>query len=220
MEHSQLDFTAAGVASEFFHTCPNFTSGKNILYTIFSYAAVGALIPLLIISLHCIVIILWQSIQKLATELYLAVLRNKKRGDARSQHGRYHPRQRSWGRDLMGKGKSGLEGPPGPARASTPKPESVCFTISCLSPTPLTLTGGNPQPPFSKENLLRALVNKSPGHNRVFQSKLPWWLSCLPDRLVQTPAATHVIVYGFPAVRGIGSLKHSKNIEPFRELRN
>ena len=57
MEHSQLDFTAAGVASEFFHTCPNFTSGKNILYTIFSYAAVGALIPLLIISLHCIVII-------------------------------------------------------------------------------------------------------------------------------------------------------------------
>ena len=71
----------------------------------------------------------------------------------------------------MGKGKSGLEGPPGPARASTPKPESVCFTISCLSPTPLTLTGGNPQPPFSKENLLRALVNKSPGHNRVFQSK-------------------------------------------------
>ena len=68
-------------------------------------------------------------------------------------------------------GGSGLEGPPGPAQASTPKAESVCSTISCLSPTPLTLTGGYPQPPFSKENQLTALVNKSPGHNRVFQSK-------------------------------------------------
>ena len=32
--------------------------------------------------------------------------------------------------------------PPGLARASTPKPESVCLTILCLSSTPLTLTGG------------------------------------------------------------------------------
>ena len=71
----------------------------------------------------------------------------------------------------MGKGESGLEGPPGPAQASTPKPESICLTISCLSPTPLTLMGGYLRPPFSKENQLRALVNKSPGHNRVFQSK-------------------------------------------------
>ena len=38
----------------------------------------------------------------------------------------------------------GLERPPGPARASTPKPESVCLTILCLSPTLLTLTGGYP----------------------------------------------------------------------------
>ena len=30
------------------------------------------------------------------------------------------------------------------ARASTPKPESVCLTILCLSPTLLTLTGGYP----------------------------------------------------------------------------
>ena len=41
-------------------------------------------------------------------------------------------------------GGSGLEGLPGPARASTPKPESVCLTILCLSPTLLTLTGGYP----------------------------------------------------------------------------
>ena len=58
---------------------------KNILSNIFSYAAVGALILLLIIILTCIVRILRQSIQKLATELHLAVLRNKKGGDAGSQ---------------------------------------------------------------------------------------------------------------------------------------
>ena len=44
----------------------------------FSYVAVGALILLLIIILPCIVRILRQSIQKLRTELHLAVLRNKK----------------------------------------------------------------------------------------------------------------------------------------------
>ena len=38
-------------------------------------------------------------------------------------------------------GGSGLEGPPGPAQASKPKPESVCLTILCLSPTLLTLMG-------------------------------------------------------------------------------
>ena len=54
--------------------------------------------------------------------------------------------------------------PPGSARASTPKPKSVCLIILCLSPTLLTLTGGYPQPPFSGKNQLRALVNKSPGH--------------------------------------------------------
>ena len=37
--------------------------------------------------------------------------------------------------------------PPGPGWASTPKPESVCLTILCLSPTLLTLTGGYPRPP-------------------------------------------------------------------------
>ena len=51
----------------------------------FSYAAVAALILLLIIILPCIVRILRQSIQRLATELHLAVLRNTKRGDAGSR---------------------------------------------------------------------------------------------------------------------------------------
>ena len=49
-----------------------FISEKNILSN------------LLIIILPCIVRILRQNIQKLATELHLAVLRNKKGGDARS----------------------------------------------------------------------------------------------------------------------------------------
>ena len=80
LEHSRLDFTAAGAANDFFHTFSNFISGKNILSNIFSYAAVGALILLLIIILPCIFRILQQGIQKLATELLLAVLRNNKKG--------------------------------------------------------------------------------------------------------------------------------------------
>ena len=55
MEHSQLDFAAAGVASDFFHTFSNFILGKNILSTIFSYASVATLILLFIIILPCIV---------------------------------------------------------------------------------------------------------------------------------------------------------------------
>ena len=31
LEHSQLDFTTAGAANDFFHTFSNFISGKNIL---------------------------------------------------------------------------------------------------------------------------------------------------------------------------------------------
>ena len=49
--------------------------------------------------------------------------------------------------------------PPWTCLSIYPKPESVCFTILRLSPTPLTLTGGYPQPPFSEGNQLRALAN-------------------------------------------------------------
>ena len=83
LEHSRLDFTTTGAANDFFHTFSNFMSGKNIL----SY--------LLIIILPCIVRILEQNIQKLATELHLAVLRNKKGGDAGSQREELHPWQRT-----------------------------------------------------------------------------------------------------------------------------
>ena len=43
---------------------------------------------------------------------------------------------------------------PGPTRASTPKPESVCLTILCLSPIPLTLTGGCPPTTFFWKKLI------------------------------------------------------------------
>ena len=60
-------------------------------------SAVGALILLLIIILPCIVRILQQSIRNLTTELHLIVLKNKnkKGGDAGSQHEESRPWQRS-----------------------------------------------------------------------------------------------------------------------------
>ena len=91
MEHSRLDFTATGVTSDFFYTFSNFISRKNILCTIFSYAAAAALILLVIIILPCIVKTLQQSTQKPVTELHLAVLKNKKGGDAGSWYRRSHP---------------------------------------------------------------------------------------------------------------------------------
>ena len=67
---------------------------EKILSYVFSYVAVGALILLLIIILPCIIRILWKSIQKLSTELYLIIL-NKKGGDVGSQREKLRPWQRS-----------------------------------------------------------------------------------------------------------------------------
>ena len=93
---------------------------------------------------------------------------------AGSQHGSSHPWQRSCGEAWYAKASQDSRAhSPRPAWASTPKPESVRFTISRLSPTLLTLTGGYPRPPFSEENQLRALVNKSPGHNRSVSIQTP-----------------------------------------------
>ena len=94
LEHSRLDFTAAGAANDFFHAFSNFISGKKILSNVFSYVAAGALILLLIIILPCFVRILRKSVQKLSTELYLIIL-NKKGGDIGSQHEELLPWQRS-----------------------------------------------------------------------------------------------------------------------------
>ena len=71
------------------------------------------------------------------------------------------------------KANQNWRGPPGPAWASTPKPKYVCFTISRLSPTLLTLTGGYPRPPFSGKHQLMALINKSPGHERSISIQTP-----------------------------------------------
>ena len=52
----------------------------------------------------------------------------------------------------------------------------ICLSIVyyiCLSPTLLTFTGGYPRPPFSEENQLRALVNKSPGLERSISILTP-----------------------------------------------
>ena len=117
-------------------------------------------------------------------------------------------------------GGSGLKGLPGPARASTPKPKSVSllFTILCLSPTLLTLTGGYPQPPFSEENQLRALVNKSPGHERSISIQTPVGiLACLAGLSILLQLM-HMIVHNFPNMRGTGSLKHSKSPNGHRPL--
>ena len=119
---------------------------------------------------------------------------------------------------LTGQGGSGFNGSPGSAWACTPKPRSVCLLWTILHSS--DINGGLSLTTFLWGQQLRALVNNSPGHNRVFQSKPLWWLSSLPDRFVQTPAAMHMIVYGLPTMRGTGSLWYSKNLEPFRELRS
>ena len=96
------------------------------------------------------------------------------------------PMTRSCGRVLISKA-SGLDGPPGPARASTPKPESVCLTILCLSPSLLTLTGGYPRPPFSGKNInLRLQLINLLGMKGVFQT--PCQHSSLLGRFIKTLA--------------------------------
>jgi len=118
----------------------------------------------------------------------------------------------------ISKGESGLKGPPGSAWASTPKPESVCFTILRLSPTPLTLTGVIPDHLSLKEINLKLQLISLLGIRGVFQSKPLRWLSNFPDRFIWTPIATHMIVYSLPTARGTGSLRYSNSIEPLGEL--
>ena len=94
---------------------------------------------------------------------------------------------RSCGRDLRSKADQDLRDHLD-LLASTPKPESVCLNILCLSPTLLTLTGGYHRPPFSRKNQLRALVDKSPRHERSISIQTPCQHSSLLGRFIQTPA--------------------------------
>ena len=98
------------------------------------------------------------------------------------------PMTRSCGRDLISKA-SGLEGALWTSLSICPQTRIVCHTILCLSPTLLALTGGYPWPPFSGENQLRALANRSPGHERNISNQTPSVsiLACLAglSRLLQ-----------------------------------
>ena len=97
-------------------------------------------------------------------------------------------------------GGSGLEGLPWTCSSIYPE------TKICLSPVyyimPFTnssdINRGYPRPPFSEENQLRALVNKSPGHSRSVSIQTPLMTFSLPDRFVRTSAAMHVIVHSLP----------------------
>ena len=70
-------------------------------------------------------------------------------------------------RDLTGNGF------PGPARASTSKPEFVCLTILCFSLSSSNINGGCPQPPFFEEYKLRTVDNNSPGHDKSVSIQNP-----------------------------------------------
>ena len=78
---------------------------------------------------------------------------------------------------------------------------------------------GYPQTHFSRENQRRALANNSPGHERNISNLTlsVSILACLAglSRLLKL----QVIIHSLPTVRGTGSLKHSKNIEPLKELK-
>jgi len=80
LEHSRLDLPPLEQLMTYF--TPSLTLFLKKTFCLISLD----LILLLIIILLCIVRILGQNIQKLATELHLAVLRNKKGGDAGSRH--------------------------------------------------------------------------------------------------------------------------------------
>ena len=136
-----------------------------ILSNILGYITAGALILLLIIILPCIVRILRQSIQRLATQLHLAVLRNIKGGDSgkdwrQEKKGMTEDKMVGWlsgagerhstrdkgheeGGSAYAKAGSSLGSAPGYSRASTPKKTRVCLLYWFVL-SPLTLLGAVP----------------------------------------------------------------------------
>ena len=77
----------------------------------------------------------------------------------------------------------------------------------CLSPTLLTLTGAIPEYLSLEKNQLRALVDKSLGHERNISIQTPSVGILASLAGLCTLAATHMIVHSLPTVRGMGSLK-------------
>ena len=101
-----------------------------------------------------------------------------------------------------------------------PKTKVCLSTVYYIMPltTLLTLTGGYPRPPFSEEDQLRALVNKSPGHERSISIQTSLGiLACLAGLSILLQL-THMIVHNFPTMKGMGNLSILKVLmgtEPF-----
>ena len=115
---------------------------------------------------------MWRTDSFEKTQMLGKVEGRRRRGQCREPPRAIPLMTKSCGRKLLSKA-SELKGLPRLSWASTQKPESVCFTISWLSPTPLTLTGGYSWPPFSAKSQLRAIANKSPRHERSISNQNP-----------------------------------------------
>lgn len=87
-----------------------------------------------------------------------------------------------------GQGGSGLEGPPGLPKHLPPKPEPVCPTILCLSPTLLTLTA-IPTTLLPRNQL--ALVNKSPEHEKSVSTQASLWQQLMGSLSTLVELSTH-----------------------------
>ena len=111
------------------------------------------------------------------------------------------------------KAGSGLRGPPGFSWASTPKTR-VCLLYYIM---PFNYSS-NINRGLSPHHLFREKVNLE--LLECFNPKPLWWLSGLPDMFIRTLTAVHVIVYSLPTVRGIGSLKHPRNIGASEESKS
>ena len=117
-------------------------------------------------------------------------------------------------------GGSGLEGLPWTCSSIYPETKICLSTVYYIMPftNSSDINRGYLRPPFSEENQLRALVNKSPGHERSISIQTPVGiLACLAGLSILLQL-THTIVHNFPAVKGTGSLSILKvlmGIEPF-----
>ena len=130
----------------FFTPSLTFISGKNILSNILAYVAAGALILLLIIILPCIVRILWQNIHTLATELHLAVLRNKKGGDAGAGAPPVAKVMRKEARHMQRRDQASGVPPWKFSSIYPPKPESAYFLLCAFTYTSDFMGGCPPLP--------------------------------------------------------------------------
>ena len=101
-----------------------------------------------------------------------------------------------------------------------PKTKVCLSTVYYIMPltTLLTLTGGYPRPPFSEEDQLRALVNKSPGHERSISIQHLCWHFSLLDSFIHTLATNAHDCSPLPNHERHGKPKNSKSPNGHRAL--